>query len=47
MDMNSELMDGMFNEMDGGIEDEVDDEVNKALVEVAGMTMQGIGVLWR
>ena len=47
MDMNSELMDGMFNEMDGGIEDEVDDEVNKALFEVAGMTMQGLGVLWR
>ena len=47
MDMNSELMDGMLNEMDGGIEDEVDDEVNKALFEVAGMTMQGIGVLWR
>lgn len=47
MDMNSELMDGMFNEMDGGIEDEVDDEVNKALFEVAGMTMRGIGVLWR
>ena len=45
MDMNSELMDGMFNEMDGGIEDEVDDEVNKALFEVAGMTMQGIDAL--
>ena len=45
MDMNNELMDGMFSEMDGGIEDEVDDEVNRALLEVAGMTMQGMDAL--